>query len=332
MKVVVATTVFAPHIGGVETASALLARGFLAEGHTVTVVTCTPSGTPDRDSLRIIRKPLWVTVLRCMLETDVAVLMGPTLRLGWPFLVFRRRVLISHQGFPAFDGNPIVRWMRKRLLRRSKHVACSQAVAGSLGMESLITANPYENDLFATQVATERVGELVFVGRLVPEKGLNVLLNAMALLAAKHVTPRLRVVGDGPCRTDLEERARKLRLRDQVEFLGPVVGEALVNILNRHRILIVPSTWNEPFGIIALEGIACGCIVIGSSGGGLREAIGPCGITFTNGDAGELANAIESVLQHPETFEAYKNHAPKHLEQHAPLSVARKYIGYLTAP
>jgi glycogen synthase len=266
-----------------------------------------------------------------MLDTEVAVLMGPTLRLGWPFLIFSRRVLISHQGFLRFDDNPILRYLRRRLLRRSKHVACSQAVAGSLGMESMIAANPYEDDLFATQVATERVGELVFVGRLVPEKGLDVLLNAMALLSARHIAPRLRVVGDGPCRNDLEERARKLGLRDQVEFLGAIVGDALVKTLNRHKILVVPSTWNEPFGIVALEAIACGCMVIGSSGGGLPEAIGPCGMTFTNGDAIELANAIESVLLHPETIEAYKAPAPKHLERHAPLSVARKYIGHLTA-
>jgi glycogen(starch) synthase len=87
----------------------------------------------------------------------------------------------------------------------------------------------------------------------------------------------LKVIGEGPCRNDLEERVRKLGLADQVEFLGAIVGEPLVNILNRHKILVVPSSWNEPFGIVALEGIACGCMVIGSSGGGLPEAIGPCG-------------------------------------------------------
>ena len=331
MKILVATTVFAPRIGGMETAADLLARGFLAEGHAVTVVTCTPSATPDRDSLRIVRGPSWVTVLRHVLETDVAVLMGPTLKLGWPLLVSNRRVLVSHQGFLPLERNPIVGWLRRQLLRRSKHVACSQAVAKSLGIECLIAANPYQDNLFATQARTERSGELVFLGRLVPEKGLDVLLDAMALLSAKHITPHLKVVGDGPCRSDLDDRVRRLGLRDQVEFLGPVVGESLANILNSHKILVVPSTWNEPFGIVALEAIACGCMVIGSSAGGLPEAIGPCGITFKNGDCNELANAIESVLLHPETIQSYRNSAPRHLEQHAPLSVARRYIGHLTA-
>jgi glycosyltransferase involved in cell wall biosynthesis len=109
MKVLVATTVFAPRIGGMETVAALLARGFLAEGHRVTVVTSTPSPAPDDDSLRIVRNPSLVTMLRCMLETDVAVLMGPTLRLGWPFLFSNRSVMISHQGFLPTDRNPVVR-------------------------------------------------------------------------------------------------------------------------------------------------------------------------------------------------------------------------------
>jgi glycosyltransferase involved in cell wall biosynthesis len=331
MKVLVATTVFAPRIGGMETVAALLARGFLAEGHRVTVVTSTPSPAPDDDSLRIVRNPSLVTMLRCMLETDVAVLMGPTLRLGWPFLFSNRSVMISHQGFLPTDRNPVVRWLRRQLLRRAKHVACSKAVASSLGLECLTTANPYQDHLFATQAAAERPGELAFLGRLVPEKGLDVLLDAMALLSTKRIAPRLKVIGEGPCRNDLEERVRKLGLADQVEFLGAIVGEPLVNILNRHKILVVPSSWNEPFGIVALEGIACGCMVIGSSGGGLPEAIGPCGITFANGDSSELANAIESVLSHPELLNAYRGPATEHLLRHAPLSVARKYIGHLIA-
>ncbi len=51
---------------------------------------------------------------------------------------------------------------------------------------------------------------------------------------------------------------------------------------------------------MALEGIACGCVVVGSEGGGLKDAIGPCGDTFRNGDAADLARVLGHRLRHPE--------------------------------
>ena len=60
-----------------------------------------------------------------------------------------------------------------------------------------------------------------------------------------------------------------LGLERQVEFTGVLQGETLVRTLNAHRIMVVPSRTPEPFGVVALEGIACGCVVVGSEGGGL---------------------------------------------------------------
>ena len=62
-----------------------------------------------------------------------------------------------------------------------------------------------------------------------------------------------------------------------------------MRLLNAHRILVVPSRYDEPFGIVALEGIACGCVVVGSRGAASRRRSAPAALTFRNGDAGELA-------------------------------------------
>jgi glycogen(starch) synthase len=89
---------------------------------------------------------------------------------------------------------------------------------------------------------------------------------------------------------------------------------------------LVPSVWHEPFGIVALEGIACGCAVVGTAGGGLPDAIGPCGVTVPNGDAAALAEAIAALLDDPDRIAAYRAAAPAHLARHRPRRVAEEYL------
>jgi glycosyltransferase involved in cell wall biosynthesis len=117
----------------------------------------------------------------------------------------------------------------------------------------------------------------------------------------------------------------------QVVFLGAKTGRELAAQLNEHQILVVPSRWNEPFGIVALEGIACGCVVVGSSGGGLKQAIGPCGLTFPNGNAAALAEVLASLLRHPETRQPYTAKAEAHLQGHRRAVVAHAYLEVLQA-
>jgi glycosyltransferase involved in cell wall biosynthesis len=114
--------------------------------------------------------------------------------------------------------------------------------------------------------------------------------------------------------------AKDLKL--PVVFLGSLRGEALAQELNRHEIMVVPSRWKEPFGIVALEGMACGCKLVGSDGGGLPDAIGPGGITFKRGDVNDLARAISQALPleiDPSVVEA-------HLQNHRIESVAKSYL------
>jgi glycogen synthase len=139
------------------------------------------------------------------------------------------------------------------------------------------------------------------------------------------VMPKLTVIGSGPDEPQLRAQTDRLHLTSQVEFVGPKSGEELVQLLNQHRVLVVPSRWNEPFGIVALEGIACGCFVIGSSGGGLPEAIGPCGVTFENGDVGMLADRLQSVLREPTSSQLTAEESNRHLAAHTSREVAQAY-------
>src|SRR6185295_7293475 len=113
------------------------------------------------------------------------------------------------------------------------------------------------------------------------------------------------------------------------EFTGSISHEAIAQRLAEHRILIAPSLYHEPFGVVALEGIACGCVVIGSSGGGLPEAIGPCGRTFPNGDEHALAATIAELLGDPDSCARMLEGAAEHLAEHTIRRVAERYLAVL---
>jgi glycosyltransferase involved in cell wall biosynthesis len=216
--------------------------------------------------------------------------------------------------------------IKHALANRVTSVAISRYVASFFKPAPVVIYNPYDAEVFQTQVtSTARTDELLFLGRLVSEKGLDTLLEALGRLRQRQLRPHLTVVGSGPEQAKMQELTKRLGLEEQVKFRGAQSGPELAATLNQHQILVVPSKYDEPFGVVALEGIACGCAVIGSSGGGLPEAIGACGITFPNGDIAALENALERLLTRPKEREGLIAAGPKHLTQFQPRLVAQRY-------
>ena len=243
----------------------------------------------------------------------------------WPLLFLRRPLFIVHQTWIT-NADGTVGWphrLKRFVLRYATSFAISRAIADTLPGPSICVGNPYDAAIFNSSSNVPRTRELIFVGRLVSDKGTNLLLEALRLLETK---PRLTIAGDGPERTSLERQATDLGLRAQIDFVGAQRGRDLADLLREHEILVVPSLWQEPFGIVALEGIACGCVVIGSAGGGLAEAIGPCGITFPNGDTGALASAVATLLADPNKRDQLRENAPAHLARFTPSRVAGVYL------
>jgi len=212
------------------------------------------------------------------------------------------------------------------LLPSATNISISHAIAVALPVPSTIIPDPYDTSVFRLQPGVIRDRELIFVGRLVSDKGIDLLLNAIAILGKQGFTPHLTIVGVGPEEDALREQALQLGISKQIEFAGMNQEHALATLLNQHRILVVPSRWHEPFGIVALEGIACGCVVVGSEGGGLKDAIGPCGQTFPNGDCGALAKILECFLRNHDMETHYLTHAPSHLNRHHPRVISGAYL------
>jgi glycosyltransferase involved in cell wall biosynthesis len=186
--------------------------------------------------------------------------------------------------------------------------------------------NPYRDDLFRRLPDVAKDRDIVFLGRLVSDKGPHVLVDSLSWLSRNGLRPSVSIIGHGPELPILTQRIAELGLTDRVQFCGIQTGDALVRLLNRHRIMVVPSLWDEPFGIVALEGAACGNVVVGSDGGGLPEAIGPCGPLFPKGDAVALGGELRRLLLDDELVAKYVNAAPKHLEHRTASSVVSRYL------
>lgn len=328
MKILISSHAFAPSIGGIETVSALLADEFVRLGHEVTVVTQTGAESEQRFPFRILRQPSLGELSRALRWCDIFWQNNLSLRTLWPALLLRRPIVITHQG--SYCGQPVgidfVQRMKHAVVQHTTSVAISAAVAACFKVRSQIIANPFDARLFAPGApTTDRPNDLIFLGRLVTEKGLDVLLSALQQL---QIPAKLTIVGAGPELAATQELAARLGLREQVAFAGAQRGADLVTLLQQHQILVVPSRYDEPFGVVALEGIACGCVVVGSSGGGLPEAIGPCGLTFPNGDAAALAARLEKLLRQPNERMRLVANAPEHLARFHPAVIAQAYLDF----
>jgi glycogen synthase len=328
MKILFSSYAFRPDVGGIETVSALLADEFVSAGHEVELITETAGEDLERRGYAVTRRPSLRKVLSLLRWSDVFFQSNISLRTLLPALAFRKpRIVVHHTWIRNLGGG--LGWrerLKRMLLSRVTNVAISQAIADDLQRSCVIISNPYHDAVFRLIPGVTRNRALVFLGRLVSDKGVDLLLRALKELRQEGDTPTLTIIGTGPEEQALRELTRELDLEGQVEFAGEKCGDDLAMVLNQHRIMVVPSRWAEPFGLVALEGSASGCAIIGSEDGGLKEAMGPCGITFKNGDQGSLAAALKRLLRDPVLEESLRRAGPAHVARFKASEAARAYL------
>ncbi|HWF35590.1 MAG TPA: glycosyltransferase family 4 protein [Solirubrobacteraceae bacterium] len=139
---------------------------------------------------------------------------------------------------------------------------------------------------------------VLLVGRLVYEKGFHLALDALAPVIKRSGNVRFVVAGTGAAEPELKRQARRLGLRAHGSFLGWVGDDMLHSLYRVAEIAIVPSIY-EPFGLVALEAMASGCLCIVADTGGLREVVpgdGTVGLRFPPRDSAALGELLEQVL------------------------------------
>ncbi|MBS1705747.1 MAG: glycosyltransferase family 4 protein [Armatimonadetes bacterium] len=155
---------------------------------------------------------------------------------------------------------------------------------------------------------------VMYVGRFVREKGIHVLLNAASAVLAQEPDTKFVIVGGGN-RDNYEKFVRWYGLEEKVLFTGFMANRSLHQVYRVADVAVFPSLY-EPFGIVALEGMAAGAAVVASDAGGLREVVlhDQTGTLHYAGNAESLAWSILRVLRDPVRAEEMKEAARERLE------------------
>jgi phosphatidylinositol alpha-1,6-mannosyltransferase len=149
---------------------------------------------------------------------------------------------------------------------------------------------------------------LVTACRLVKGKGIDIVLRALKILAARGIPFRYVIGGEGPERSFLEALVDELGLGGRVHFQGSVVGEAKWRLLRNGDVFVLPSRldstipWQEGFGIAFVEAAAFGVPAVGSRSGGIPDAVvdGETGILVPEESPVDLADALTLIYREPE--------------------------------
>ncbi len=160
--------------------------------------------------------------------------------------------------------------------------------------------NPAERAAFRQTFAAPDDKIAYYVGRLVHEKGVQILIEAAPLILQTLPNVKFVIAGTGAYLPVLREMAQALRVADHFVFTGFIADDVRDKLYQVADVAVFPSLY-EPFGIVALEAMAYGCPVVVSETGGLAEFVRPheTGILTKCGDAASLAWGILHTLQHP---------------------------------
>jgi glycosyltransferase involved in cell wall biosynthesis len=213
-----------------------------------------------------------------------------------------------------------------------KHSAAVTTVSGWLRDETqeiapdanpVVAPMPVSTDLFFPGNA--RDGQrLLFVGRLMPQKGVEHLLHALAAMKTKA---SLDIVGDGPSRDGLEALSRDLEVAGRVRWHGQLAQSELPRLYQSAAAVVVPSA-DEGLGMVAVEALLCETPVVAFDSGGLRDVIqhDRTGLLVPSGDRNALARTLDDLLgragRGSDLGKAGRLYA---LSAFAPESAARRY-------
>jgi len=202
-----------------------------------------------------------------------------------------------------------------RMLERYNLRHADYAIAGSEGAEAVWREKGYtgpmtvipqfgvDPDMFVPRSDRRdpaRGFVIGYVGRLVPEKGVDLLLEAVSDLTGIW---RLHIVGKGPQQSSLESTARRLGVGDRVTFEGALPSLRMPAFYRELDALVLPSrsqpNWVEQFGRVLIEAMACGVPVIGSDCGEIPHVIGEAGLIFPEGETLALRECLTRLMREP---------------------------------
>ena len=331
MRVLFWSDWFLPSIGGVEVFSARLLPALAARGHDITVVAGHHApGLPDItdfSGVTVRRFPFHPLLAANDLERTAGVLarvarlkrelapdvvhlntLGPSILFHLRTQTPRSPVLLTMHS-PVMPDATRPDTLYAQGLQSATWINCnSQAVRADLcrlvpALCSRSSVTYYGMDPPSLAPAPRpREGPVVLAyGRLVHDKGFDLAVRAFAMVASRWPRARLVIAGEGPVKAELQHLAAASGIAHAVEFAGAVAPREVPALLNTASLVVVPSRWDEPFGLVALEAALMERPVIATRAGGLAEVVehGRTGFVIEREDVVALAQALVHLLGDP---------------------------------
>ncbi len=197
---------------------------------------------------------------------------------------------------PQFGVDPSIYYRRDRQVRRGRRSVFRHRQANQPRQSTLVIG---------------------YVGRLVEEKGVEVLLEAVSKLTGPWM---LQILGDGPNRARLEQLSQWLGIHSRVTFDHKMPSTHLPNYFSGLDVLVLPSlsrpNWKEQFGRVLVEAMACDVITIGARSGAIPEVIGDAGLTFAEGDVTELQTHLQQLIDDVSLREGFRERGRQRVIDH----------------
>ncbi|MEY3990744.1 MAG: hypothetical protein RI985_1825 [Chloroflexota bacterium] len=167
-----------------------------------------------------------------------------------------------------------------------------------------------------------------YVGRLVPEKGIDDAISALAQLP-EHV--RMHIVGAGQHESALHQHATTLGVDTRITWQKPVSSHEMPKVMQQFDVLVLPSrttaNWKEQFGRVLVEAMACGVPVIGSSSGEIPHVIGDGGLVFAESDSNHLTQHVYTLLHNTTTYAQFSHRARQRaFTNYTQIEIAQQYV------
>jgi glycosyltransferase involved in cell wall biosynthesis len=183
----------------------------------------------------------------------------------------------------------------------SQHMASELAASGIPSDRINTIHNGLPDGIFEMPAEKRREGSLVFAGSRATQKGYHVLLEAVAMMKKHDPGITVDVYGaqiESPYAVQCEKYIRDNDLVGNIRIKGPVGRERLWEAFGESDVLLAPSIWSEPFGLVIAEAMCRGMIVVASNRGGLPEVVGGCGFVVEPTPQ-SVADACEKALRMP---------------------------------
>jgi glycosyltransferase involved in cell wall biosynthesis len=216
---------------------------------------------------------------------------------------------------------------RAQLHLARTNVAVSEFVGRVVGApRTTVVYNCADTSVFKPGVPSGEQTRVLFLGRFVGEKGVETLLRAVGRSRELRREILLDLVGGGPFEADYRRLASELQIANQLRFLGPMHGEPLADAIRSSIAVVVPSTWDEAFGIVAAEALSCGRLAIVSDRGGLPEVVEGMDTVVDGSDVSAWATALERVVRDARWREEQEKRAAQAASRFTPERFLENYL------